>query len=143
MIFVLLRLQRSSRDPSKRYLARHIPFITDIYLPSQLKCLLFRLLKISSRASSLLSGAAAGLSLLLVPAADRRTFVIFSIVRAGEFIARSLALGKQLPQAFIDFAYWDVLIMCLSAMQILFAYVACPHVCSLPRGFLSNLLNLF
>ena len=63
-----------------------------------------------------------------MPSTERRTFVLFTLVRAAEFLSRFGAISGHLPSWIVNFRFWDVLVMSLSAMQILFSYVACPHV---------------
>lgn len=127
MTFALHRLLLSSPEAFGAY---GFPFICFHLLKpgSQLKCVLRRCTRLSSASTAIVSGGCAGLSFLALPKEERPTIVLFSFVRAAEFLARALSAQGSLPQCISNFAYWDVLVMCLSAMQILFSYVACPHV---------------
>lgn len=94
----------------------------------QVNCFLVRVCELPPRRASLVSGAGAGLSIALLPPRERRTVVLYALVRAAEFAGRTALLTGRVPAPLARFQHWDVLIMCLSAMQILFSYVACPHV---------------
>eukprot|EP01102_Stenamoeba_stenopodia_P015309 TRINITY_DN51_c0_g7_i1.p1 TRINITY_DN51_c0_g7~~TRINITY_DN51_c0_g7_i1.p1 ORF type:complete len:500 (-),score=110.61 TRINITY_DN51_c0_g7_i1:100-1599(-) len=76
---------------------------------------------------SAISGGVAGLSLLCLPREDRTTWCLYLLVRSGEFLAKVLAKQGKIPSLLANFPHWDVLLMCLTAAQILFAFIYERH----------------
>jgi len=77
----------------------------------------------ANNAACLLAGAISGTSLLFLNPSDRSTFALYGLTRAGEFFFRALAHTNKLPEFMTRFEHYDLLIMSLSASQILYCYV--------------------
>jgi len=77
----------------------------------------------ANNAACLLAGAISGTSLLFIHPSERTTFALYGLTRAGEFFFRALAHTNKLPEWMTKFKHYDLLIMCLSACQILYCYV--------------------
>eukprot|EP01102_Stenamoeba_stenopodia_P014447 TRINITY_DN479_c0_g3_i1.p1 TRINITY_DN479_c0_g3~~TRINITY_DN479_c0_g3_i1.p1 ORF type:complete len:509 (+),score=88.71 TRINITY_DN479_c0_g3_i1:319-1845(+) len=77
----------------------------------------------ANNAACLLAGAISGTSLLFIDSSERTTFALYGLTRAGEFFFRALAHTGRLPTWMTNFKHYDLLIMCLSACQILYCYV--------------------
>jgi len=81
--------------------------------------------------SDLLSGGVAGLSLFCLKAEDRKSFALYFLTRSLEFLCRTLAIQKRLLEWMMPLGeHADVILMCVTASQILYSYAFEPETLS-------------
>ncbi|RHW68588.1 hypothetical protein DPX39_100146300 [Trypanosoma brucei equiperdum] len=115
------------------------------FLSAGLSC--FRLLKhiasklcshlsIPEKFSYVVAGFISGLPVMVMERGTRVELCLHVLVRALQVVGTSCVL-PLFPKVFRDFEHYDIVVMCLSASQILYGFVFAPY--TMPPSYLSFL----
>jgi len=104
-------------------------------------CVQRRVLKEDNQLAPFLSGGFAALSLLWLPPDDRVPIAVYLFVRAMRVVVEAFIKqnGDQIPTPLREFQHYDTGLFCLTACQILYAYIFEPT--SLPPSYMAFLLR--
>jgi len=109
------------------------------FIYKALNCSISATLKESGRIPSFLAGAVAACSIFALEPRDRTPIAVYLFVRAMVIVGHAASHQPWYPRSLAQFRHTDILLMCLSACQILFAYIFEQD--TLPTSYLKFLLQ--